>query len=109
MTEQGRCETCKNGAQYFSDPDHVRCTKILEGMSGDYSDTKWSLHPIRDFGCIYHEPKPERNCGSCIHWGTLVLPASEDYFAFCEIKMGEMVRTCTTRRFLCDQWSERHG
>jgi hypothetical protein len=106
MTEK-RCETCVRWTTKRNMPYCDKLHDVFESHS-------FLIVPPADFGCIYHEARPEKNCGTC-YWRSdgeeprpgCSHPSEVWHLCIKRSKAGERIAVRDINA--CDQWRERHG
>lgn len=116
MTEH--CDTCVHRHERIGSEDFRVCdrlaisTECQRNRLVSVGGWRWPSEPLlvpADFGCIYHEARPEKKCGNCAHH-TRHPDDHEPGWRFCHAQtiMG-VKNVITTDRHTCDQWKEKLG
>jgi len=106
MTGQtGRCETCKHWEQTSGGFDRCR---VVERVFAAVNRCSVITMPPADFGCIYHEARPEPvmpTCECCNWWDCQEV----GNYGHCRVLSDDNRHVLTRKIYTCKRWEARHG
>jgi len=107
-----KCDTCKHCGTYPSWYGHFHECDRLAIERDRMINVAGSALPLAlvpaDFGCVYHEPKPEKRCGNCEHWGNECFNRSPgDMWFHCRARSGNTQIVFTKIASTCHAWRSK--